>query len=183
MGFDPALSLGLLVLCLAFAALAMAVGFRGSFWKKGLNKGPKPRRPIPARSGRLRRKAVALRYRPPSPETIAFMEKCRAENIKRAKKCDANKNLRAALAQLGIRYTQEECTWYDGDCWVLSDYWCPDIRMTIELNGKQHKDEKIRDAEKAAIILGQRGFRTVAIWNWETSKPDYLFVLARRLGR
>jgi hypothetical protein len=154
---------------LAVAAFILMVTVR-TFFKAG-KRGSKPRRPIGPRSGRIRRKALALRYRPPSPETIAFMEKCRMQNIAQSSGAQPTLAVCQALDQLGVRYWREEPTWYDGDCFVLSDFWLPDQRITIELDGTQHRLEQIRDIEKAQIILRDRGFRTVRFWNGEVLRP------------
>lgn len=110
------------------------------------------------------------------------MEQYRAENIERALKSTPTKNTLAALHQFGIKPEMEVPTWYDGDCFVLSDLMCRGIGKVIELHGKQHKDETVRDEEKAAIVKANWGFDTVPIWNWETLKPDYQEKLGRKLG-
>lgn len=131
----------------------------------------KRRKRIPARSGRLKRRCVALRGRPPSPQTIAFAERCKARNIAQSSGAQPTLAVCAALSGLGIRYWREEITWFDGDRFVLSDFWLPDDRLTIELDGVQHRLEHQRDEEKARIIFESRGFRTVRFWNGEVMMP------------
>jgi very-short-patch-repair endonuclease len=110
------------------------------------------------------------------------MERCRAENIARALKSDPTKNALAALREFGIRPDMEVVTWFDGDRFVLSDLMCQGIRKAIELQGAQHKDEVLRDEDKAAIVKAKWGYETIFIWNGETEKPDYTARLRRKLG-
>ena len=138
---------------------------------KGGRRSPKPRRQIPARSGRLKRRAVAFRHLPPTPEQVAFAEKCRLENIMQTSGAQPTLALCTALNALGVRYEREVVTWFDGNRFVISDFVLQDLKISIEADGFQHKREFKRDSEKAAIVLGQRGLRTIRFWNAELMRP------------
>jgi very-short-patch-repair endonuclease len=151
----------LLVVAACLACLYMV-------FRRNPKMGPRPkkaRRPIPARSGHIKRKCVALRYRDPTPEQIAYMRQCQQQNLDQTRYAQPTLVLIEVLNDLGIRYSREHPTWYDGDRFVLSDFWLPDYKLSIEQAGAQHRFEQIRDAEKARIIFDQTGFRTARFWN------------------
>jgi hypothetical protein len=95
---------------------------------------------------------------------------------------DESPSAGVGINQLGVRYTREEITWFDGSRFVLSDFWLPELKICVEANGSQHRLERERDVDKAAIILGQRGFRTLEYWNREILRPDFAGRLRRDLG-
>jgi hypothetical protein len=146
--------------------------------------GPRPkkkRKPIPLR-GRLKRRAVALRSRPPSVERVAYARQCQDQNLMQSRNAQPTIATCDALAALGIGFRREEITWYDGDLYVLSDFWLPELKVTIELDGSHHRFQHINDSEKAAIIREQTGFSTLRFWNAETLKPDFRQKLKVKLG-
>jgi very-short-patch-repair endonuclease len=148
--------------------------------KKG--KRPKAKRkPLPRR-GHLKRRAVWRRDRPPSLDTIAYARRCQDQNIMQSRNARPTIAMREALQHLNVKFEQEVITWYDGDCWVLSDFWLPDLKITVELDGAQHRFQHINDSEKAAIIKAQTGFRTIRFWNAETLKPGFAEKLKAKLG-
>lgn len=123
---------------------------------------------------------MAYRYKAPTAEQIAFVERCKAQNIMQSSGAQPSPPwplaLCAALDPIGVRYWLEEITWYDGDCFVLSDFWLPDDRISIGIDGAQHGREQIRDIEKAVVIFaGQRlSYREVLVWRGHaplTRKP------------
>jgi very-short-patch-repair endonuclease len=100
------------------------------------------------------------------------MEKCRAQNIVQTSGAQQTLALRATLAALDVRYQQEVPTSYDGGRFVLSDFLLPDCNLVIEQDSSQHRFEKVRDEEKAKIILEARGWVTVHRWNARFMKRD-----------
>jgi very-short-patch-repair endonuclease len=72
---------------------------------------------------------------------------------------------------MGVEYEREVIAWFNGDRFVLSDFWLPGYRLTIELDGIQHRGEVERDAEKAQVIYQATGFRTHQVWNSWAIKP------------
>jgi hypothetical protein len=160
------------IVLLILAALACCLLM--SIFRPVPKPGPRPRKPprrIPARSGHIKRKAVALRYRDPTPDQIAFAAKCRLENLMQSSGAQPTMALCAALNALGVRYEREVVTWFDGDRFVISDFVLPDLKISIEADGSQHRLETERDADKAAIVLGQRGLRTIRFWNRDLVRP------------
>jgi len=128
----------------------------------------KPRRPLAVR-GRLKRRALAIRWRQPTFEQKSFAVRCSNENRARSADEAPTVALRAVLAELGVRFWQEEIVWYDGDLFVLVDFWLPDHKIGIELDGLQHRRQHVYDWEKDKMVREVTGFTVKRFWNsWAT---------------
>lgn len=142
----------------------------------------KRRKPIPARSNRIKLGAVWTRDRLPTAKDLLFAQQKARENIEQSRGAQPTIALKEALTALRVRYSQEEISWHHGTRFVLSDFWLPHHKVTIELDGAQHRYEQVRDAEKAKLILESRGFRTIRYLNREVLKYGFVERLRKDLG-
>jgi very-short-patch-repair endonuclease len=141
-------------------SVALMAAFK-SFPKKGLRP-KKARRPLPIR-GNLRRRALYLRWKPPTPEQLAYAEQCRQENLRHhSPACEA---LEQELRQLGIAYRREEIVFYDGDLYVIVDFWLPNLKIGVECDGQQHRFQHRYDIQKDQMVREVTGFRICRRWN------------------
>jgi very-short-patch-repair endonuclease len=70
----------------------------------------------------------------------------------------------AILREFGIRFEFEKI-WPNGDNPCFSDLYLPDHRLTIEVDGDFHKDQRRADTGKAMYIARQFGVGTMRFWN------------------
>lgn len=122
------------------------------------------RKPIATRARLRRHNNVFKSYRRYAMDyQRANADKCRRENL--AYYSPACVQLEETLRKLGIKYRREEIIWYDGDLFVLVDFWLPEFRIGIELDGKQHKGAVGYDAEKDQVVEEVTGFKIHRHWN------------------
>jgi hypothetical protein len=145
----------------------------------------KRRKPLPIR-GRLKRKALALRYREPSPEQRAFAERCRQQNLEQSRNSQPKLALLATIRDLGLRFDPEkDCeviTWFDGDRFVISDVILHDQKFCVEQDGIQHRMQHQYDLDKDKLIFEVRGYKTLRRWNAWFLKPGLAQRLSKELG-
>jgi very-short-patch-repair endonuclease len=123
--------------------------------------GPRPkkhRHPLNIR-GSLPRRALHLRYRTPSQEQRDRAHRFRTQNIEQTRFAQPTLALVAALTSLCIQFRQEEIIWYDGDKFVIVDFWLPNVRRGIEQDGSQHRLQQRYDMQKDEMIFHVTGFR------------------------
>jgi hypothetical protein len=75
-----------------------------------------------------------IRWRPPTFEQESFALAYANKNRVRSMSEAPTLALRAALNDRGVRFWQEEIVWYDGDLFVLVDFWLPDHKIGFELD-------------------------------------------------
>lgn len=132
---------------------------------------PKKRRRSLNIRGSLPRKALHLRYRQPSQEQRDRAHRFRLQNIEQCRFAQPTMALAAALRELNIDFRQEEIVFYDGDKFVLVDFWLPNLRLGIEQDGAQHKLQKRYDGQKDDMVRQMTGFEIIRKENIWFVKP------------
>ncbi|MBL8524371.1 MAG: endonuclease domain-containing protein [Betaproteobacteria bacterium] len=98
----------------------------------------------------------------------------------RAAMTDAERKLWQAIrqSQLGVRFRRQ----HPIDRFI-ADFACLDVKLVVEVDGGQHADEAIGDAERTMVIESY-GFRVVRFWNNEVLQnlDGVLQVIARELA-
>jgi very-short-patch-repair endonuclease len=144
-------------------------------------KGKKPkakRRPIPIR-GNIRRRALHLRYRPPSVEEKAYAEKCRRENLRFPS--PAMEAADAEFRQMGIGFEREVIFWYDGNCYFIVDGVARGLRLIVEADGQHHKFQQRYDAQRDKLLRQITGFEILREYNGWFLKQDLRGRLSARI--
>lgn len=132
--------------------------------KKGL-KPKKTRKPIPRRGPiRVRDNPLKANCRKPLKKTQAqCIAEYRAEQL--ANTSPAVEALESALRGLGIRFRREEVVLVDYRRFFLVDVYCPDLRICFEADGQQHKEQRVYDNDRDAIIERLMVCKVIRRWN------------------
>jgi very-short-patch-repair endonuclease len=167
----------LLVVLLAFIACLMLIRPQP---KKGL-KPKKKRKPLAVR-GRLKRRALAIRWREPTYEQREFARQCQIQNLAQSENSPPSVALRAVLNDLGVRYQREAICWFDGDLFVILDFLLPDYKLCIEQDGLQHRFQHVYDWERDKMIAEVLDVRVFRKWNSFFLSPNLRDEMIKVLG-
>jgi very-short-patch-repair endonuclease len=93
--------------------------------------------------------------------------RCQAEVSRQARLAnatEAEEMFAGILMRLGIAFEREKI-FLNGDRWVLADFYISSVKLIIELDGHQHRDQKQYDHGRSMWLAKTHGLKVVRFWN------------------